>query len=201
MTRRLQWALLATGFMALCACAPVRVRENPASLADQQRRESQLASRTRWTLTAHIFVSDGTQNSGSGDLEWQHDGDRYTFKLRAPTGRTWRLTGDSREAVLEGVDAQPIRGTDPERLLRERLGWDVPVADLADWVRGVRSPRKPAQVVYDALSLPAQVDQDGWKVEYRDWYADLTPPMPHRVFASHGDARVKMSIDHWSFDG
>jgi len=201
MSHRLRWALLVFGIVALCACAPVRVRENPAVLADQQQREAQLAARTRWTLTAHIFVSDGTENSGSGDLEWHHDGDRYSFKLRAPTGKTWRLTGDAREAMLEGVDAQPIRGTDPERLLLERLGWEVPVADLADWVRGVRSPRQRAQVVYDEQSRPAQFDQDGWKIEYRDWYGDLAPPMPRKVFASRGDARVKMAIDHWSFDG
>jgi outer membrane lipoprotein LolB len=65
----------------------------------------------------------------------------------------------------------------------------------------VRSTRQQAQVVYDGQGLPAQLDQDGWKIEYRDWYGDLAPPMPRKVFASRGDARVKMAIDHWSFDG
>lgn len=186
--------------LLLAACAPVRVRETPAALAKLAERETQLAPRTHWALTAHIFVSDGADNNGSGDLDWQHAGDAYQFTLRAPTGRTWKLSGDPRQATLEGVEAQPIRGSDPERLLRERLGWEVPVADLSAWVRGVRAHRGEADVQYDEQDLPAVLDQDGWKIEYREWFPDLSPAMPRKVFASRGKARVKMSIDRWSFD-
>ena len=186
--------------LMLAACAPVRVRETPAALAKLAERETQLAARTHWSLSAHIFVSDGEDNNGSGDLDWRHAGDVYQFTLRAPTGRTWKLAGDPHQATLEGVEAQPIRGSDPERLLRERLGWEVPVADLSAWVRGVRARRGAADVQYDEQNLPAVLDQDGWKIEYREWFPDLTPAMPRKVFASRGKARVKMSIERWSFD-
>ena len=42
--------------------------------------------------------------------------------------------------------------------------------------------------------------EDGWKIEYRDWFDDRDPPMPRKVFASRGDARVKLAIERWSFD-
>lgn len=194
-------SLLVLAACALAACAPVRTRETPAALEQLAAREAQLAPRTHWSLSARIFVSDGAQNSGSGDLEWTHDGDSYRFTLRAPTGRTWKLSGDAREAVLEGVDAQPLRGEDPARLLRERLGWDVPVADLADWVRGVRAASGSAEVQYDGQGRPAVLSQDGWKIEYRDWFDDLAPPMPRRVYAARGNARVKLAVERWSADG
>jgi outer membrane lipoprotein LolB len=186
---------------AVCACAPVRTRQTPESLATQAAREAQLAGRTRWALSAHIFVSDGGDNSGSGDLDWKQAGEHYDFILRAPTGKTWKLSGDAGHAVLEGVDPQPISGSDPERLLRERLGWEVPVADLSAWVRGMRRPPEQRSALqFNAQDLPAVLDQDGWRIEYRDWFADRTPPVPRKVFASRGEARVKMSIDSWSFD-
>lgn len=185
--------------VALAACAPVRIHETPAAQTAQQAREAQLRAHANWTLTAHIGVSNGT-DGGSGDLVWTQHGERYEFTVHAPvTGRTWKLSGDAHAAVLEGVDTQPARDSDPERLLRERLGWDVPLANLSAWVRGMRAPGS-ARVDYDAQNLPAVIDQSGWKVEYRDWLADRDPPVPRKLFASRGKARVRMVVDTWKFD-
>ena len=182
------------------ACAPVRVRETPAAAAAQAAREAGLAPRAHWTLTARIAVSNG-QDGGSGELVWRQDGERYTFTVHAPvTGRTWKLSGDAQRAVLEGVDPQPDAGTDAQRLLHERLGWDVPLGDLNAWVRGLRAESAHADVQYDERNLPAVINQSGWKVEYRDWFSDRTPQLPRKVFASRGTARVRMAIESWNFD-
>lgn len=193
-------ALVVLGACALAACAPVRVRQTPAALAQLAAREAQLAPHTHWSLSAHIFVSDGKDNSGSGDLDWDNAAAAFAFTLRAPTGRTWKLRGDAQSATLEGVEAEPIHGTDPARLLRDKLGWNVPVADLSSWVRGMRAAGGGATVLYDDRNRPAVLDQDGWHIEYKDWFDDREPPMPRRVFASRGAARVKLAIDRWTFD-
>jgi len=178
----------------------VRVRESAESAARQSAREATLARRTRWQISAHIFVSDGGDNSGSGELDWQQNADKYSFTVRAPvTGKTWKLSGDSHQAQLEGVESQPLRDSDPERLLRERLGWAVPLAQLQSWVRALRAPNGPAELQFDAADLPAVLNQDGWTIEYREWFEQGDPPMPKRVFATRGKARVRMAIDHWSF--
>ena len=185
---------------ALAACAPVRVRESAATNAAQDAREAALAPRTNWQIEAHISVSDGREG-GSGDLVWRQNGESYSFTVRAPvTGKTWKLSGDARQAQLEGVEEQPVRGADPERLLRERLGWDVPLAALESWVRGLRAQGPKADVQYDAQNLPAVLMQDSWKIEYRDWFADSQPPMPRKLFAARGNARVRMAIERWSFE-
>jgi outer membrane lipoprotein LolB len=200
MTGTAMRALAVFGLVALAACAPVRVRESPDALAAQQAREAQLSAHPDWSLGAHVFVSDGAQNSGSGDLEWRQAGDGYDFTLRAPNGKTWKLGGDARGALLEGVDPQPVRGDDPQRLLRERLGWEVPLNGLASWVRGLRRPGQKGELQFDENGLPAQLEQDGWKIEYRDWFTDRTPPLPRKVYATRGSARVKLAIDRWSID-
>lgn len=184
----------------LVACAPVRVRETPAAAAAQDAREAELAPRAHWTITARIAVSNG-QDGGSGELVWQQADEQYTFTVHAPvTGRTWKLTGDARRATLEGVDPAPDVGSDAQRLLHDRLGWDVPLAELRAWVRGLRAPAQPASVQYDERGLPALIEQAGWKVEYRDWFGERTPPLPRKVFASHGNARVRVAIESWHVD-
>lgn len=184
----------------LSACAPVRVRETPAAAAAQAAREAELVQRTHWTITARIAVSNG-QDGGSGELVWKQDGENYTFTVHAPvTGRTWKLSGDARRATLEGVDPTPDVDTDAERLLHDRLGWDVPLVDLGAWVRGLRAPASRASVQYDERNLPAVIEQSGWKVEYRDWFGDRTPALPRRVFASRGGAHVRVALENWNFD-
>jgi outer membrane lipoprotein LolB len=191
---------LSVSLLLLVACAPVRVRENPAALAAQSAREAALARHVRWTIAAHIAVSNGN-DGGSGELQWRQDGANYAFTVRAPvTGKTWKLSGDATHAVLEGVDAQADMDSDPERLLRERLGWDVPLTDLVAWVRGSRASGLAAHVQYDEQSRPAVIEQGGWKIEYRDWFTDRDPALPRKVFASRGAAHVRVAISQWSFD-
>lgn len=192
--------VLALALFALAACAPVRVRETPAALAAQQAREAKLAPLTHWTLTAHIGVSNG-RDGGSGDLSWEQNGEAFQFTVRAPvTGKTWRLSGDAGHAVLEGVDPQPDSGSDAQQLLGDRLDWDVPLHDLGSWIRGMRAPASTATVQYDEHDLPAVIEQDGWRVEYRDWFVDRNPPLPRKVFASRADARVRLVIENWNVD-
>ncbi|MBS0590298.1 MAG: outer membrane lipoprotein LolB [Proteobacteria bacterium] len=186
----------------LIACAPMRVKPSaatPEALAAQAAREAELFPRTHWTLNAQFGVSNG-RDGGSGDLEWKQDGTKYAFTVRAPNGRVVRLDGDADRAELIGVEERPLVDGDPERLLREHAGWDVPLSALRCWVRGLRAPGTQAELTFDANGLPATMRQAGWEIEYRDWYADQNPPLPKRVFASSANSRVKLSIVSWSFE-
>lgn len=179
----------------------MQVKQHAGTATDeaaQQAREAALSGRAHWSLAAHIGVSN-ERDSGSGELDWHQDGDAYTFTVRAPvTGKTWKLSGEDGHAKLEGVESSPIGADDAEKLLRERVGWDVPLAALRAWVLGLRAPAAPARVSYAESGLPAKIEQSGWSVEYRDWYTDRNPPLPKRVFATRGATRVKMAIE--SFD-
>ncbi|HEY8009869.1 MAG TPA: lipoprotein insertase outer membrane protein LolB [Rudaea sp.] len=197
---RVRLAFAGLLIVLLTACVPMRVKMHTATPAAQDAREAALASRTHWTLDAHIAVSTD-RDSNSGELDWRQAGESYVFTVRGPiTGKTLKLTGDAQHAVLEGVDARPSEDSDVQRLLRERIGWDVPLASLRAWVRGLRAQGTPAQLQYNEQDLPALIEQDGWKIEYRDWFSDRTPALPRIVFASHGTTRVKMAIETWSFD-
>jgi outer membrane lipoprotein LolB len=203
--RSAMWALrllpFATLVLILAACAPMRVKQNaasPAALAAQDAREAALAGKSRWTLEARIAVSGA--NGGSGDLTWRQDGDTYSFSVRGANGKTLRLSGDAGRAVLEGVDAQPEIGSDPQKLLRDRLGTDVPFSALRRWALGLRVAGESAQLQFNEQELPTQLAQAGWTVEYLDWFGDLSPPLPKKVFASRGKDKVKLMIQSWSFD-
>lgn len=184
--------------LALAACAPVRTRGTSAQIAAQGSREQVVAAQTQWNFDGHFAVSDG-HDGGSGKLTWQEDGGTYLLVLRAPvTGKTVTLQGDAKGAVLTGLRELPIRGDDAESLLADEFGWHMPVADLTWWIRGLRAPGSAAQLSYGENGLPSLLQQDGWRVEYRDWYADQHPQLPRKVYASKPPYSVRVLIENWN---
>ena len=187
--------------MLLAACAPVAVRSNPGTvkqLAAQAAREHALAAEPAWSLEGRFAASDG-QHGGSGSLSWRQDGPQYQFTLRAPiTGKSVQLNGGPDGAILSGMGKQ-INGRDAADVLNQQFGWNVPVEDLAWWIRGLRAPGRPAILTFGANGLPATLDQDGWHVDYRDWYAERNPPLPRKVYASRDPYKVRVLVETWQF--
>ena len=186
--------------LLLAACvAPVRMKGDAGLLDAQRTRERALAHADHWMLQGRLGVSDG-KDGGSGSFSWTQNGDGYEFVLRAPiTGKSFRLSGDAAGALLEGLEPGPLRGPDAEALMRKALGWEVPLRDLRAWVLGLRADSGPAELDFGANRLPSLLRQDGWAVDYREWDAARTPPLPIKVYAERPPYKVKLSIESWQF--
>lgn len=189
--------LLVVSALGLAACAPLRLREDDATLGAQRAREAAVLAQVSWQLSGRIAVSNG-DDGGNAEVEWRQDGARYDLRLRAPvTGRNWRLHGDARSAVLEGVGREPVRGSDAAGLLAREVNWQLPVTELEYWVRGLRAPGAAAELVFDAAQRPARLHQSGWTIEYREYFDDRDPALPRKVFATKGRHRVRLFIEDW----
>jgi outer membrane lipoprotein LolB len=186
--------------LLLAACAPnIRMQADAGLLHEQVAREQALAHADHWTLRGRLGVVSAN-DGGSGSFTWTQDGDRYEFVLRGPlSGKSFRLSGGADGALLEGVDGGPLRGADAQVLLRDALGWDVPLRDLRAWVLGLRADGGPAELSFGSNRLPALLRQDGWAVDYRQWDTSRTPPLPLKVFAERAPYKVRLSIDAWQF--
>lgn len=193
----------------LSACAGTAVRGSaPTSRvvvgeieaeAAQSRRETALRAQAQWSLSGRIALSNG-RNGGSGRIDWRQDGDRYEIALSAPvTRQSWRLSGDAAGARLEGVEGGPRSGPDAAALLREATGWDIPVAALKDWVRGLRAQDvAQVQVTYANDGRPLRIEQGGWRIDYRWPEAGAAgPALPTRLDAMRDKAKVKLIVDAW----
>lgn len=183
--------------LALVACtpAPVRTSADASLLAAQAAHEAALLAQPQWQLQGRLAVSAAGEG-GSGRIDWIQRGNEFDIRLSAPVTRaSWRLQGGPGQAVLEGLDGGPLAGPDAGDLLAQATGWDIPVQALAYWVRGGRAPG-PAQIEFGPDGLPALIVQQGWTVEYRGWTSE-TAPRPRRVFASRGEASVRLVVDAW----
>ena len=192
-------AALAPLLLAACAPAPlVRNQGDATALAQQAAREQQLANANHWTLEGKLGVSNG-KDAGSGGFTWTQDGDRYEFIFRTPiTGKSYRLTGNSNGAELDGADGGPQRGPDAQALMRRALHWEVPLDELRAWVLGLRAQGVAADVSFGNDRLPSMLQQDGWTVTYPLWDTTRQPPLPAKVFAEKPPYKVKLAIQSWT---
>lgn len=164
--------------------------------ATQAAREAQLQEQPHWQLQGRIAFVRG-QDSAHARIEWVQRGADYEIRLTAPvTGRSWRLRGQDGRAQLEGVDGGLRESADAEALLYEATGWILPVRHWSSWVRAARGQGPASGLRVDAGGLPITWEQSGWHLRFPDWLAG-EPPLPRRVFAERGEARVRLVVERW----
>lgn len=202
--------------VVLCALAGCATRPVAPALPDltgaaraqaeatQHARERVLAGQPQWSLSGRMAVSVGSRG-GSGRIDWNQDGSHYAAALSAPvTRQSWRLIGDSHHegARLEGLEGGPREGGFAEDLLAEATGWQIPVNQMPDWVRGVVVPLSgaPVQVAYGPDGRLRSIEQLGWTVEYQEWAPaeGRRPELPRRMVARNGQATVRLIVDEWN---
>jgi len=183
--------------LTLVGCRAVMPRSADAAALEQQTsREAQLAEHIGWSLTGRLAVSNG-DDGGSGNLRWTQGIDHYELEVQAPvTRQTWRLQVKLGKARLDGLDGGPREDSDASALLAREVGWVLPLADLASWVRGARGDGN-ATLQFDDDGLPTELVQHGWVVDYRAWDRSLSPPLPTKIFVQRGEQKVRLIITRW----
>lgn len=100
-----------------------------------------------------------------GGFAWRDEGSRLVLDLANPFGSTLaRVESGAGGAQLTRANGEVIQAPDPDALVADVLGSDIPVSGLRDWLRG-RLPEEPAarDVRRDEAGRPLAFTQGGWR--------------------------------------
>ena len=125
-----------------------------------------------------IHALDGIANRCSGQL--------YQGK-RTHVGWT------AREVVLKTAEGREYRAADAETLTEEVLGFRLPLAGLADWVRGRPSDPQTARIEYDKEGRVHTLQERGWAIEYLEYEDKL----PKRMRLTYPNIELRLAISQW----
>ncbi|HEX2199146.1 MAG TPA: lipoprotein insertase outer membrane protein LolB [Burkholderiales bacterium] len=154
--------------------------------------ETRVPQDVRFDVAGRLAVRYGNE-AFSGNLAWRHAGGSDELLITSSLGAgIARLVREGEHIVLTTAEPKEYRGTDAEALTEEVLGFRVPVAGLADWVRG-RAGDHASQVQRGADGRLMSLEQDGWKVEYLDYQGEL----PSRLRLTYPGIELRLAISQW----
>ena len=146
------------------------------------------SSGTGFELGGRVAVRYGKEGA-SGRISWRHSSEADEILITSPLGQgVARIKRAGDEVELVTSDERVFRAADAESLTERVLGWRLPLAGLPDWVQGMASPGRPADLRRDAAGRLVELLQDDWKIEFQEHEngvevkgpSDAAPPVARR---------------------
>ena len=194
-TRLILFSLLFLG-----GCAAQQIVTEADKLRDWHAHQAKLAGLEQWVLKARIAIQ--VEKEGwTATLHWRQQQGGYTLRLIAPLGRgTYELTGNDRGVTLRTADNRLLHADNPEMLLQQNLGWQVPVSGLVYWIRGLPEPDLDTEkLLLDKNGRASDISQAGWQVKYTNYMISKGYDLPEKLTMYHDNLRIRLIIQDWEF--
>lgn len=180
--------LVCLALVLLSACASQHEKPLGLNWADSMRG---LQKQSQWYLEGRLALADGKDSISAG-ITWRHDAGGDDIELTGPLaqGRLRIVVAKNSVVVDDGDHHQEFQG-EPERILAEQLGVEMPVGALRYWVLGVVDPDQ------QFIAQPDGFVQAGWRVIFTETQAVGEVIMPRKISAVKDKARIKLVVDQW----
>jgi len=180
---------LAAGLLALLAGC--------AALPEVSPTQDEAAGAIVWALQGRIGVQTDAQNL-SGNLQWQHHEHADELLLTSPLGQgVARIVRNAAGVTLEMPNQPSRHAPDVEALTRDALGVALPVSGLVWWVRAQAMPDRASEIRRDAQDRPEHIRQDGWVIDYLQYFEDA-PAHPKKMVVTRDGLEIRLVVDRWS---
>lgn len=154
-----------------------------------------------FSATGRLSIRSGN-DAHYANFGWQSAPDNDRLSFANPLGQTVaELEVMYQEdvpvyAVLRDADGQAQSG-EPETLLYEATGMQLPVAGLRWWLQGLPAPGICQE---KETEQGHQIEQDGWRVIASD-YTESAPLRrgPHKVELTRDNITVRIVISEWQW--
>lgn len=163
-----------------------------------QQHQTTISGLEYWQLQSKFGYSNG-EDSGSAWLHWKQHGDQSEALLSGPFGSgTAQLLSSSQGAILKRSGQADLLANSAEELTYYLFGWQLPIAQMRYWVRGIPSP----DLAVEALStkpngLLAELEQGKWTLTFINYQNTPLGPLPGKIQARSGSLQIKLVIKEW----
>ena len=186
-----------TWILPACSTLPSQDADREQQLRLYELKSQELKARNNWNLSGKLAVSNG-QDGGSGKFNWRQSPDSTQMDFHGALGRgAWRLEADGDDVRIDLADGSVYTAHTIDQLVREQLGWKIPVDSLSWWVRGMAAPGSSEKRLLDDRGNLVQLAQHGWVVEFGKYRTVGGFDLPLKLTAKQADRKVKLVVRHW----
>lgn len=182
--------------MLFVGCSKVPLIPESTSGAERQNNLEQI---TRWKLKGRLALTT-LNESWTVTLRWSQDYDRYLMQFVAPLGQgTYALRGGEGSGVyLLTAKNEVFRADDAESLLKQTVGWHVPMSGFRYWVRGL--PEPGVEILnreFDDQGRISEMQQKDWHISLSRYIDVDGVRLPGKVFMQNDHFKLKLVIHEW----
>lgn len=184
---------LGVGLLAVAACSPAPIKPTAIWQAPEW---------PVWALQGRVAVRHA-DDGWHASLKWSQQVDQYQLELSGPLGQgAVRLSGDAEGVRLTRADGAQDWAPTADELLARHTGWQLPIAGIRYWARGLAAPGSTASIEHDAAGRPVQLQQAGWDIAYNQYqdYPGLGS-LPRRIDFQRGELSARLIVDRWIVEG
>ncbi len=155
---------------------------------------------TQYKLSGRISIAQAG-NGNSGNIRWMREGEKHEIQILSPLGQILaRLYKTADGYTLTTAEQKIYTSADSEQLMRDVLGYALPVSGLEHWILGRTSPTTN----YETQKFPdgriETLTQDGWKIVYGEYVqpeGGNGVTVPKKIALRRDDMVIKLVIDSW----
>ena len=130
----------------------------------------------------------------TGNIAWRHARSADEMLITSALGAgVARIVREGDAVVLTTAEPREYKASDAEELTEQVLGFRLPLAGLADWVRGRASDRNAAKAEYGPDGRLRSLQERGWKIDYQEYAGKL----PSRMRLTYPDIELRLAISEW----
>lgn len=160
-----------------------------------------LYSLKNWRMEGRIGVRTDA-DAWQANLFWEHDSAQDRLRVSGPLSQGMLSIVVQKDLILVNRgEGRSELSRDPDALLRERLGFSVPLASLRYWILGVPDPGLAYSSIYGDDGAWNGFRQNGWTVGLDRMLnvGDRVLPQKMRVYGS--GVRLTIVTDNWEIGG
>ncbi|MEZ5590155.1 MAG: lipoprotein insertase outer membrane protein LolB [Gammaproteobacteria bacterium] len=182
--------------LGACAVSLLSACASLTPVADQPPVVS-AATLQNWQVQGRLAAINGNE-SWPASVRWEQNQQIYAVDLIGPLGQgRISVRGDASSVELS-TGQERLQARDPDALLAQATGLQVPISGLKYWIRGIPDPATPARIERNADGRIARLEQNGWRIDYPNWIQEQGIDLPKRIQAVQDALKVNIAITTWT---
>ncbi|RQO34831.1 outer membrane lipoprotein LolB [Herminiimonas sp. KBW02] len=197
-------AILILSTALLGACASIAPQTETANEQASAARKYQEAITLAGRLSVQ-YQKDDKDEAIHGSFTWKQNKDRSSIAILSPLGQilaTIEVTPDNATLIQSGQ--APRSAADVDLLVKQTLGWPLPVSGLRSWLQGFANGSSNKEFMATANNNKVTT-RDGWNIQYPTWESNQQTPAqerPKRIDLERqteqaGKVAIRIVLDSW----
>jgi outer membrane lipoprotein LolB len=192
--------LLTVYCLSLFGCAKPSSPPRPLStpLLTLKAQQQQLTKMSHFVAKGKVSFSDGNKG-GHASIEWSQSHHRYRVMLMGPLGiGSLQIIGEPSLVSLTTAKGDTFQAKTPEGLVKQSLGWAIPISPLQYWLRGLPAPGlRPTSQQLDSQNRLHLLQQHGWTIQYQAYTTTSGLAVPRKMVLKSGQLQLKFIFNEW----